>query len=93
MIGMSLMLYPRKSSRYNHRRYSSQTLKFFKNGLVIRNTADMTGGKPSSQSVSGVRAVNPLFALYNICGRKGVVLCFLILIYIVCVSMPNKIIS
>jgi hypothetical protein len=40
----------------------------------MRNTADVTGGKPidvRSQSISGVNAVNPLIAFYDIHVRKG----------------------
>jgi hypothetical protein len=40
----------------------------------MRNTADMTGGKNIvvwSQSLSGVSAVNPLVAFYDIRRRKG----------------------
>jgi hypothetical protein len=43
----------------------------------MRNTADVTGGKPLAvrlQSISGVSAVNPLDAFYDIHGRKGEVL-------------------
>jgi hypothetical protein len=45
----------------------------------MRNTADITGGKPiavCSQSISVVRAINPLVAFYDIHGRKGEVLFF-----------------
>jgi hypothetical protein len=45
----------------------------------MRNTADVTGGKPmavSLQSISGGDAVKLLFALYDIHGRKGKVLFF-----------------
>jgi hypothetical protein len=44
----------------------------------MRNTADVTGGKSiavSSQSISGVRAINPLVAFYDIYG-EGVILLF-----------------
>jgi hypothetical protein len=40
----------------------------------MRNTADMTGGKPIavwSQSISGVSAVNLLVDFYDIRGRNG----------------------
>jgi hypothetical protein len=43
------------------------------------NTADVTGGKSiavSSQSISGVSAVFPLVAFYDIHGRKKEVLIF-----------------
>jgi hypothetical protein len=39
--------------------------------LVMRNIADVTGGKPIavwSQSIAGVSAVNPLVAFYDIHG-------------------------
>jgi hypothetical protein len=39
----------------------------------MSNTADVTGGKPiavSPQSISGVNAINPLVAFYDIHGRK-----------------------
>jgi hypothetical protein len=39
----------------------------------MRNTADVTGGKPIAvllQAISGVNAINPLVALYDIHGRK-----------------------
>jgi hypothetical protein len=45
----------------------------------MRNTADVTGDKPIAvllQSVSGVSAINPLFAFYDMDGRKGGVLFF-----------------
>jgi hypothetical protein len=47
--------------------------------LAKRNTADMTGGKPIAvllQSISGVRAINPLVAFYDIHGEKREVLFF-----------------
>jgi hypothetical protein len=36
----------------------------------MRNTADVTGGKPIAvlQSISGVSAINPLVAFYDIHG-------------------------
>jgi hypothetical protein len=40
----------------------------------MRNTADVTGGNPIaifSQSISGVIAINPLVAFYDIHGGKG----------------------
>jgi hypothetical protein len=43
----------------------------------MRNTADVTGGKPItvlSQSISGVSAINPLVAFYDIHGEKREVL-------------------
>jgi hypothetical protein len=45
----------------------------------MRNTADVTGGKSIAiflESMSGVIAINPLVAFYNIHGRKGQVLFF-----------------
>jgi hypothetical protein len=39
----------------------------------MRNTADVTGGKPIAvllQSISGVNTINPLVAFYDIHGRK-----------------------
>jgi hypothetical protein len=45
----------------------------------MRDTADVTGGKPIAvllQSISGVSAVNPLVAFYDIHGEKRVVLFF-----------------
>jgi hypothetical protein len=45
----------------------------------MRNTADVTGGKPIAvllQSFSGVSAINPLVAFYDIHGGKREVLFF-----------------
>jgi hypothetical protein len=46
----------------------------------MRNTADVTGGKPIAvllQSISGVSAINPLVAFYDIHGEKrGAILLF-----------------
>jgi hypothetical protein len=45
----------------------------------MKNTADVTGGKPITvllQSISGVSAINPLVALYDIYGGKREVLFF-----------------
>jgi hypothetical protein len=45
----------------------------------MRNTADVTGGKPIAvllQSISGVSAINPLVAFHDIQGGKRVVLLF-----------------
>jgi hypothetical protein len=47
----------------------------------MRNTADVTGGKPIAvllQSISGVSAINPLVVFYDIHGRKkrGAILLF-----------------
>jgi hypothetical protein len=57
----------------------------------MKNTADMTGGKPIAvllQSISGVCGINPLFAFYDIHGGKREVLFF----YFACVmdSRPDK---
>jgi hypothetical protein len=45
----------------------------------MRNTADVTGGKPIVvyQYISGVSAINPLVAFYDIHGRKREVFIFL----------------
>jgi hypothetical protein len=43
----------------------------------MRNTADVTGGKPIAvllQSISGVSAINPLVAYYDIHGENREVL-------------------
>jgi hypothetical protein len=45
----------------------------------MRNTADVTGGKPLAvlmQSMSGVSAINPLVTFYDIHGGKREVLFF-----------------
>jgi hypothetical protein len=45
----------------------------------MKNTADVTGGKPIAillQSISGVSAINPLVAFYDIHGGKREVLFF-----------------
>jgi hypothetical protein len=44
----------------------------------MRNTADVTGGKPIAvlQYISGVSAINPLVAFYDIHGGKRAVLYF-----------------
>jgi hypothetical protein len=45
----------------------------------MRNTADVTGGKPIAvllHSISGVSAINPLVAFYDIHGGKREVLFF-----------------
>jgi hypothetical protein len=45
----------------------------------MRNTADVIGGKPIAvllQSISGVSAINPLVAFYDIHGGKREVLFF-----------------
>jgi hypothetical protein len=45
----------------------------------MKNTADVTGGKPIAvllQTISGVSAINPLVAFYNIHGGQKEVLFF-----------------
>jgi hypothetical protein len=45
----------------------------------MRNTADVTSGKPTAvslQSISGVSAINPLVSFYDIHGGKREVLFF-----------------
>jgi hypothetical protein len=45
----------------------------------MRNTADVTGGKPLAvflQSIAGASAINPLVAFYDIHGGKTQVLFF-----------------
>jgi hypothetical protein len=45
----------------------------------MRNTADVTGGKPIAvllKSISGISAINPLVAFYDIHGGKREVLFF-----------------
>jgi hypothetical protein len=52
---------------------------FYQNCLAMRNTAEVTGGKPiavGSQSISSVSAISPLVAFYDIHGRKREVLFF-----------------
>jgi hypothetical protein len=52
---------------------------FYQNDLAMRNTEDVTCGKPiavSLQSISGGDAVNPLVAVYDIHGGKREVLFF-----------------
>jgi hypothetical protein len=47
--------------------------------LAMRNTADVTGGKPISillQSISGASAINLLVAFYDIHGGKREVVLF-----------------
>jgi hypothetical protein len=62
-----------------HLRHSSETPTFYQNQLAIRNTADVTGGNPIPvllQSISGVSAINPLVAFYDIHRGKREVLFF-----------------
>jgi hypothetical protein len=45
----------------------------------MKNTANVTGGKPIAvllQSISGVSAINPIVAFYDIHGGKRAVLFF-----------------
>jgi hypothetical protein len=42
----------------------------------MRYTADVTGGKPLLQSISGASAINPLVAFYDIHGGKKELLFF-----------------
>jgi hypothetical protein len=45
----------------------------------MRNTAEVTGGKPIAvllQSISGVNAINPLVAFYDVHGGNREVLFF-----------------
>jgi hypothetical protein len=52
---------------------------FYQNELAVKNTADVTGGKPIAvllQSISGVSAINPLVAFYDIHGGKREALFF-----------------
>jgi hypothetical protein len=53
--------------------------QFYQNDSAMRNTADVTGGKPNavwSQSISDVSAVNSLVTYYDFHGRKGEKLLF-----------------
>jgi hypothetical protein len=70
-----LTLYPRRGSRGisdippRHPRFTK----------IMRNTAKVIGGKPiavSLQSISGVGAINPLVAFYDIHGGKREVVFF-----------------
>jgi hypothetical protein len=52
---------------------------FYQNYLAMSNTVNVTGGKPIvvwSQSISDANAFNPLFAFYDIHGKKWEVLFF-----------------
>jgi hypothetical protein len=56
-----------------------ERLTFNQNYLAMRNTADLTSGKPIAvwlQSISDGDAVNPLAAFYDIHGRTREVLVF-----------------
>jgi hypothetical protein len=72
-----LTLYPRTGSRD----ISDIPLRhpFYQNLLAMKNTADVTGGNPIAvflQSITGVSAINPLVAFYDIHGGKREVLFF-----------------
>jgi hypothetical protein len=52
---------------------------FYQNLLAMKNTADVTGGKPIAvllQSISGVSAINPLVAFYDMHRGKREMLFF-----------------
>jgi hypothetical protein len=52
----------------------------------MRNAADVAGGKPIAvllQSITGVSAINPLVAFYDIHGGKREVLFFYFFIYFI----------
>jgi hypothetical protein len=67
----------------------------------MRNTADVTRGKPIAvllQSISGVSAINPLVAFYNIYGGKREVLFFYFVpdtpqVFIIIVKLYGSILS
>jgi hypothetical protein len=67
-IFCTLTLYPKKSSIDT----SDIHPTFYQHGSAMRNTADVSGVK----SISGVYAVNPLVAGYDIYERKEEVLFF-----------------
>jgi hypothetical protein len=59
--------------------WRTKTPIFYQNDLAMRNTADVTGGKPIAvwtQTTSGASAINSLVAFYDIHRRKEVVLFF-----------------
>jgi hypothetical protein len=61
----------------------------------MRNTADVTGGKPIavwSQSISGESAINPLVAFYDIHGGKREVLFFYFVPHTTRDASPKKLI-
>jgi hypothetical protein len=67
------------SRRQRRLGYSSETPMFYQKDLALRNTADVTSGKLIAtclQSISGVSAVDPLVAFYDIHGRKREMLFF-----------------
>jgi hypothetical protein len=62
-----------------HFRYSSEATIFYQHVKAMRNTADVTDSKPIavwSQYISGVSAVNPFVAFYDVHKWKGEVLFF-----------------
>jgi hypothetical protein len=64
-------------------RYSSETPTFYRNWLAVKNTADVTGGKPIAvllQFISGVSAINPLVTFYDIHEGKREVLFFYVVL-------------
>jgi hypothetical protein len=66
-------------SRFIPEDYFSQTPPFYQNCSAMRNTTDVTGSNTIaiwSQSISGVNAVIPLIAFYDIHGRKREVVFF-----------------
>jgi hypothetical protein len=66
-------------SEQRHLRYSSETPTFYQIYLTMTNTSDVTGGKPIavwSQFISGVSAINPLIAFYDIHEETGAILLF-----------------
>jgi hypothetical protein len=73
-----LTLYPRRGSR-GISNIPPRHPRLTKKKLAMRNTADVTGGNPIAvllQSISGVSAINPLVAFYDIHGGKREVLFF-----------------
>jgi hypothetical protein len=62
-----------------HSRLIPEAPTFYENYLAMRNTADVSGGSPVtvwSQFISGVCAINPLVAFYDIHERIREVLLF-----------------
>jgi hypothetical protein len=68
---------PSAKGKQRYLRYSSETPTLYQN-YAMRNTVDVTYRPIAllSQSISGVNAINPLVAFYDIHGRKREVLCF-----------------
>jgi hypothetical protein len=70
---------PSPKGQQRYLKYSSETPTLYQNQSAMKNTADVTGGKPiavSLQSISGVSAINPLVAFYDIRGGKREMLFF-----------------